>query len=183
MVKFWNPLGWSVSAFWPKWILTFSSCNNRIILVLFSYLPHLFRAYYYKAVFNEPLKTFISAFILVDSLLSLRSPWCFINITFQGIYMYWFIFINLFYYLFYFWLCWVFVAVRGLSLVTASRDCSSLRWAGFSLQWLLLLLSTGSRHVGFGSCGAWASVVVARGLSSCGSWALERRLSSCGTQA
>ena len=25
----------------------------------------------------------------------------------------------------------------------------------------------------------WASVVVAHGLSSCGSWALERRLSSC----
>ena len=26
-----------------------------------------------------------------------------------------------------------------------------------------------------------ASVVAARGLSSCGSWVLERRLSSCGT--
>ena len=31
--------------------------------------------------------------------------------------------------------------------------------------------------------GTRASVVVARGLSSCGSWALERRLSSCGSQA
>ena len=31
--------------------------------------------------------------------------------------------------------------------------------------------------------GARASVVVARGLSSCGSQALERRLSSCGTRA
>ena len=31
--------------------------------------------------------------------------------------------------------------------------------------------------------GVWASVVVARGLSSCGSQALERRLSSCGTRA
>ena len=31
--------------------------------------------------------------------------------------------------------------------------------------------------------GARASVVVARGLSSCGSWALERRLSSYGTRA
>ena len=29
----------------------------------------------------------------------------------------------------------------------------------------------------------WASVVVAHGLSSCGSWALERRLSSCGARA
>ena len=31
--------------------------------------------------------------------------------------------------------------------------------------------------------GARASVVVAHGLSSCGSQALERRLSSCGAQA
>ena len=31
--------------------------------------------------------------------------------------------------------------------------------------------------------GTWASVVVAHGLSSCSSWALERGLSSCGTQA
>ena len=31
--------------------------------------------------------------------------------------------------------------------------------------------------------GVWASVVVAHGLSSCGSRALERRLSSCGTWA
>ena len=31
--------------------------------------------------------------------------------------------------------------------------------------------------------GARAAVVVASGLSSCGSWALEHRLSSCGAQA
>ena len=31
--------------------------------------------------------------------------------------------------------------------------------------------------------GMQASAVVARGLSSCGLWALERRLSSCGAQA
>ena len=41
---------------------------------------------------------------------------------------------------------------------------------------------------GFSCCGAralgaWASVVAARGLSSCDSWALERRLSSCGARA
>ena len=37
-------------------------------------------------------------------------------------------------------------------------DCvgSLLRCAGYSLQWLLLLQSTGSRHVGFSSCGTWA---------------------------
>ena len=68
----------------------------------------------------------------------------------------------------YFWLHWVFVAVRGLSLVAVSGGYSSLWCTGFSLRWLLLQRSTGSRHVGF---------------SSCGTRALERRLSSCGTQA
>ena len=52
----------------------------------------------------------------------------------------------------------LFVVVHGLPIVVASR------------------------------CGAWAlgvraSIVVARGLSSCGSQALEHRLSSCGTRA
>ena len=31
--------------------------------------------------------------------------------------------------------------------------------------------------------GVWASVVAACGLSSCGSWTLERAFSSCGTRA
>ena len=50
----------------------------------------------------------------------------------------------------YFWLHWVFVAVRGLSLVAASGGYSSLRCTGFSLQWLLLLQSTGSVVVACG---------------------------------
>ena len=54
--------------------------------------------------------------------------------------------------LFYFWLCWVFVAACGLSLVAVSGGYSSLRCMGFSLRWLLLLRSTGSRHAGFSSC-------------------------------
>ena len=54
------------------------------------------------------------------------------------------------------WLHWVFVAARGLSLVAASGGYPSLRCAGFSSRWLLLLRSTGSRRMG--------SVVVARGL-------------------
>ena len=60
----------------------------------------------------------------------------------------------------YLWLCWVFVAACGLSLVSVSGGYSLLRCVGFSLWWLLLLRSTGSRHAG--------SVVVARGLSICG---------------
>ena len=55
----------------------------------------------------------------------------------------------------------------GFSLVAASRGYSSLQCLGFSLQ-CLLLWRTGSRCVGF---------------SSCGSQALEHRHSSCGAQA
>ena len=43
--------------------------------------------------------------------------------------------------------------LRGLSLVVESGGYSLLRCTGFSLRWLLLLWSTGSRHVGFSSCG------------------------------
>ena len=57
----------------------------------------------------------------------------------------------------YLWLCWVFVSVRGLSLVAASGSHSSSRCAGLSLSRPLLLQSTGSRRAG--------SVVVAHRLS------------------
>ena len=56
----------------------------------------------------------------------------------------------------FFWLRWVFVAAHGLSLVAVSRGYSSMRCTGFSLRWLLLLRSTGSRCAGFSSCGSRA---------------------------
>ena len=69
-----------------------------------------------------------------------------------------FFFLNKFIYLFiYFWMCWVFVSVRGLSPVVASGGHSSSRCTGLSLSRPLLLWSTGSRRAG--------SVVVAHGLS------------------
>ena len=58
---------------------------------------------------------------------------------------------------FFFWPCWVFVSVRGLSLVAARGGHSSSRCAGLSLSWPLLLQSTGSRRAG--------SVIVAHGPS------------------
>ena len=75
----------------------------------------------------------------------------------------------------YFWLRWVFVAAHGLSLVAASGGYSSLRCTCFSL--------CGFSCRGAQALGARASVVVARGLTSCDLRALERRLSSCGTRA
>ena len=61
----------------------------------------------------------------------------------------------------YFWLCWVFTAACGLSLVVAKGGYSSLRCSGLSLWWLLLLRSMGSRLTG--------SVVVTHWLS-CSAW-------------
>ena len=57
----------------------------------------------------------------------------------------------------YLWLCWVFIAAHGLSLVAASGGHSSSRCVGFSLSRPLLLRSTGSRRAG--------SVIVAHGPS------------------
>ena len=71
-------------------------------------------------------------------------------------------------FIYYFWLHWVFFAVHRLSLVTVSGSYSWLWCVSFSLWWLLLLRSMGSRHTG---------------LSSCGLRGLERRLSSCGARA
>ena len=71
-------------------------------------------------------------------------------------------------YLFYFWLPWVFVAVRVLFSSCGKRGLLFVAVRGLLVGWLLLLQSAGSRHTGF---------------SSCGSRALERRLSSCGAGA
>ena len=90
--------------------------------------------------------------------------WLFFLLTISRIYFiqyvsawrqnkYWFFFFN-----FYFWLCWVFASVWGLSPVVASGGHSSSWCAGLSLSWPLLLQSTGSKRAG--------SVVVAHG-SSC----------------
>ena len=66
-------------------------------------------------------------------------------------------FVTLFIYLFiYLWLCWVFVSVRGLSLVVASGGHSSSRCAGLSLSWPLVAEHRLQTH---------RSVVVAHGPS------------------
>ena len=73
----------------------------------------------------------------------------------NDIYIY--IFFNIIYLFIYLWLCWVFVSVRGLSLVAASGGHSSSWCAGLSLSRPLLLRSPGSRRAG--------SVIVAHGPS------------------
>ena len=84
-----------------------------------------------------------------------------VNLLFYFYLFIYFFFINLFY----LWLCWVFVSVRGLSLVVASGGHSSSRCAGLSLSRPLSLRSTGSRRAG--------SAIVAHGPScsaACGTF-------------
>ena len=66
-------------------------------------------------------------------------------------------FLFFFFNLFYLWLCWVLVSVRGLSPAVASGGHSSSRCAGLSPSRPLLLRSTGSRRAG--------SAIVAHGPS------------------
>ena len=63
----------------------------------------------------------------------------------------------------------------GFSLVAAS--------GGYSLVVVLRLLISVAFLVKHGLLGMKASVVAARGLGSCGFWALEHRISSCGARA
>ena len=66
-------------------------------------------------------------------------------------------------------------ALRGLSLVAS---------VGYSLVVVCrLLITVTSLGVEHGLWGAWASAVAARGLSSCSSQVVERRLSCRGARA
>ena len=67
----------------------------------------------------------------------------------------------------YFWRCWVFLAALRLSLVGAGRGCSPVAVPG-------LLAETSPRG---------ARALGHAGFSSCGSWALEPGLRSCGAPA
>ena len=88
----------------------------------------------------------------------IMNPWLYIYCDLTHHIFFFFKGTPLFIYLFiYFWLCRVFVSVRGLSPVAASGGHSSSRCAGLSPPRPLLLRSTGSRRAG--------SVVVAHGPS------------------
>ena len=71
----------------------------------------------------------------------------------------------------------------GFSPVAESGDYSSGRRAGTILRAAARTSCAGFSHCGARALGTPAAVVVARMLSSRGSWALERRLSSCGARA
>ena len=85
------------------------------------------------------------------------------------------ILINLFIY--YIWLRWVFVAARGAFSSCGERGLLFVALHGLLIAVASLVVCRAQ------ALGVQASVVVACGLSSCGSQALERSLSSCGAQA
>ena len=66
----------------------------------------------------------------------------------------------IFYYLFHFWLCWVFTALHGLSLVSESGGLLAI-----VVRWLNAVASLVVEHRLWE---ARTSVVAACGLSSCG---------------
>ena len=90
--------------------------------------------------------------------------------------------IHIFFYLFIYLFIYLFMAVLGLHCcVRAFSSCGE--WGLLFVAVCGLLIVVASLCCRACSPGVQASVVVACGLSSCGSWALERRLSSCGSRA
>ena len=69
----------------------------------------------------------------------------------------------------YFWLCWVFNAVQDFLYLWRVGVTLQLQCAGFSLWWLLLLQSTGSRVYGLQQLLHVGSVVVVPGFQNTGS--------------
>ena len=71
------------------------------------------------------------------------------------------------------------MAVLGLHYLKLFFSCGK---RGLHLVAMCRLLIAGvSLVVKYGLCDSWTLVVIAHGLSSWGSWALEHRLASCST--
>ena len=84
-----------------------------------------------------------------------------------------------FIYLFYFCLCWVYVAVLRLSPGVVTRDYSVFRCTGFSLQWLFLW-STGPRGLRLHSSQHAGSGVVVHQIAWCTCYTCDTRVAWSG---
>ena len=139
-----DPTGEIVLVLAFTWCLRLLACDNRdTSLVTFNLgtvapdIPsQLFFFLYYSCLFFS-----VPPLLIIDYFSK--------SVSAHLIYIYFLIYL--------FWLCWVFISVRGLSPVAASGGHSSSRCAGLSLSRPLLLRSTGTRRAG--------SVVVAHGPS------------------
>ena len=109
------------------------------------------------------------SFLLLHNILLYRYYILFIHSSVDSHFYIYMKYIYMCIYFFILGLHWVFVAACGLSLVAMSGGYSSLQRVGFSLQWLLLLQSTGSIDTGFSSCSTraqqlWCASSRVRGL-------------------
>ena len=127
---------------------------STIIYFIFLYILYFIHNSWYRLIPYSHIAPPPSFSPLVTTSLNFYSTTYYLDTLGQFTSLFFFNFIYLFIYL---WLCWVFVSVRGLSLVAASGGHSSSRCVGLSLSRSLLLQSTGSRHAG--------SVIVAHGPS------------------
>ena len=146
-----------LESFYHKWVLNFVKSSLCIYLddhmVLILQFVNVVYHWFVLCILKNPCVSGINP----------TCSWCMILLMYCWIWL-----ASLFFLLFLncicFWLYWVLVAACRLSLVAVSRGSSSLWYMGFSLQWLLLLQSTGSRAhagselwcVGSGICGTWA---------------------------
>ena len=85
------------------------------------------------------------------------------------------------YFVLFFTCIYLFLAALGVCCCTrVFSSCGECGLLFVVVRWLLIAVAS---RCGAQALGTWASVVVAHGLSSCGSRALELRLSSCGSRA
>ena len=131
---------WVVSTFWLLWIMLLWTCVHKLLCGhMFSVLLSIYLGVSHTV--NSMLKFLRNRQTIFHSSSPFYIPTN--NISPPPT-------LGVFHFLFFsfFWLCWVFTAAHGLSLVAATLDCGA--WAshcgGFS-SW-----SMSSRHSGFSSC-------------------------------
>ena len=140
----------TVSIGYRQWVSLYMYLINQAII------PGFF-TWWFQSLKHQRERANLNLLVLFRKKILLKYSW---HITFYKLLVYNIVIHNFFFFnLFnlFIWLCWVFISVRGLSLVAASGGHSSSRCAGLLLSRPLLLGSTGSRCAG--------SVVVAHGPS------------------
>ena len=124
-------------------------------------MDDLWRTIYLQGNFSQKNKPGIFGPLMSEHHHSYSTKW---GVKPNICFSFFFFFLNVIYLFIYFWLCWVFVSVRGLSLVVASGGHSSSRCAGLSLSRPLLLRITGSRRAGSAAVAHGPSRSVACGI-------------------
>ena len=124
-----------VRFFWSPW----KTYNHEHQVIQFSLHGH------YHTLWGQGNEVPFSL-VFIPHIVFLRVPCCSVaqpTCTHRSLHLCTILLFSFFLSFIYFWLRWVFVAARGLSLVAVSRGCSSLWCTGFWLQWLLFVVEHG----------------------------------------